>query len=295
MQFKASQVLGAVCVSLALAGPAGAITGNYAKDFEHPFVGLAVFYDEIGAFAYRCSGALVTPTVFLTAGHCAGGGAATARIYFQQGAGTHYDPATQHDPVTGYPDDCAPGTLGVVCATSDTLYSYGYPAGAIPETKDAGLVILDQPIALPEYGALATAGTLDRFATQPGQQDLTLTNSGYGVTYINPHVTTSFRERLMSTSVIQNLRSHLTDGFNLQESNNGGRGLGGTCFGDSGGPVFIGPSTSNTIVAVTSFGLSANVCEGVGFGYRTDQAAFIAWLQATIGAAEFAKIQFVSP
>jgi hypothetical protein len=295
MKAKASQALSALCLSLALAGPASAITGNYVQDFEHPFVGLVVFYDNSGEFAYRCSGALLTSTVFLTAGHCAGGGVATARVYFQQGAGTHYDPVTQHDPVTGYPDDCAAGTLGVVCATSHTLVSYGYPNAGFPETKDAGLVILDQPINLPEYGALATAGTLDRFATQRGQQDLTLTNSGYGLTYINPQFTTSFRERLMSTSVIQNLSSHLTDGFNVQESNNGGRGLGGTCFGDSGGPVFIGASTSNTIVAVTSFGLSANVCEGVGFDYRTDQAAFISWLQATVGPTEFAKIHFASP
>jgi len=64
-------------------------------------------------------------------------------VYFQQGAGTHYDPVTQHDPVTGYPDNCAAGTLGVVCATSHTLVSYGYPNAGFPETKDAGLVILD--------------------------------------------------------------------------------------------------------------------------------------------------------
>jgi hypothetical protein len=295
MRPKASHVLSALCFSVALAGPASAITGNYVQDFEHPFVGLVVFYDSSGAFVYRCSGALLTSKVFLTAGHCAGGGAASARVYFQQGAGAHYDPVTQHDPVTGYPDTCAAGTLGVVCATSHTLVSYGYPNAGFPETKDAGLVILDQAINLPEYGALATAGTLDRFATQRGQQDLTLTNSGYGLTYINPQFVTSFRERLMSTSVIENLRSHLTDGFNVQESNNGGRGLGGTCFGDSGGPVFIGPSTSNTIIAVTSFGLSANVCEGVGFDYRTDQAAFISWLQTTVGPTEFAKIHFDSP
>jgi len=295
MKSKASQFFSAICLSLIFAGPAGAITGNYVQDFEHPFVGLIVFYDANGEFAYRCSGALLTSTVFLTAGHCAGGGGVTARVYFQQGAGTHFDPVTEHDPVTGYPDDCAPGTLGVLCATSHTLVSYGYPNAGFPETKDAGIVILDQPIQLPEYGALATPGTLDRFATRGGQQDLTLTNSGYGLTYTNPHFTTSFRERLMSTSLIQNVRSHLTDGFNLQESNNGGRDLGGTCFGDSGGPVFIGASTSNTIVAVTSFGLSANVCAGVGFDYRTDQTAFIAWLKSTIGAAEFAKIQFVSP
>jgi len=133
MRRKASHVLSALCFSVALAGPASAITGNYVQDFEHPFVGLVVFYDSSGAFVYRCSGALLTSKVFLTAGHCAGGGAATARVYFQQGAGAHYDPVIQHDPVTGYPDTCAAGTLGVVCATSHTLVSYGYPNAGFPD------------------------------------------------------------------------------------------------------------------------------------------------------------------
>src|SRR4029450_8208025 len=144
MKFRASQFISAFCFSLALAQPASAITGNYVQDFEHPFVGLVVFYDENGDFAYRCSGALLTSTVFLTGGHCAGGGGVTARVYFQQGAGTHYDPVTQHDPVTGYPDNCAPGTLGVVCATSHTLARYGCPTAGFPGTKDAGIVLLDR-------------------------------------------------------------------------------------------------------------------------------------------------------
>src|SRR5205085_10344531 len=92
------------------ATPSHAITGNYVKDTEHPFVGLVVFYDAAGQFIWRCSGSLISPTKFITAGHCAdttAGGAASARIYFQQDAGAHFEPATQHDPVSGYPDDCA--------------------------------------------------------------------------------------------------------------------------------------------------------------------------------------------
>jgi hypothetical protein len=43
---------------------------------------------------------------------------------------------------------------------------------------------------------------------------------------------------------------------------------GGTCFGDSGGPVFEGDST--LIVAVTSFGITFNCVEPGGY-YRIDQ------------------------
>ena len=286
-----------IVASLALVGAmlgfapgASAITGNYVKDFEHPFVGLAVFYDAKGEFLGRCSGSLISPTVFLTAGHCVEG-ATTARVYFQQDAGANYDPETELDPITGYPDYCAAGTLGVTCATSDELYSYGYPTTSL-DRKDVGLLILDQPIALAEYGKLAVAGSLDVLATKRGRQSLTFTNSGYGLTYTNPHITISYRERLMSSTQLVNLTSALTYGFNLQTSNNRRPGTGGTCFGDSGGPVFYGGYTSNIIVGVTSFGLSEWVCQGVDFAYRTDQTAVLAWIKATanISDAEWATI-----
>lgn len=58
----------------------------------------------------------------------------------------------------------------------------------------------------------------------------------------------------MAQSTLVNLNSALNDGFNLQTQGNG-NGRGGTCSGDSGGPVYLGGSSSNLIVAVTSFGL----------------------------------------
>jgi len=255
------------------------ITGNFVKDFEHPFVGLAVFYDATGEFSHRCSGSLLSPSVFLTAGHCVDG-VTSARVYFQQDAGAHFDPVLGIDPVTGYPEAC----FTQPCQTSHQLHNYGYPAG-FPETKDAGLVILDSPITLSEYGVLAAAGSLDALATRRGQQQLTFTASGYGLSYINPHFVASFRERLMVQSKLVNLRSALTGGFNLQTSANPGIG-GGTCFGDSGGPVFYGGFSSNVIVGVTSFGLSREVCAGVDFAYRTDQAAVILWILSHAGAEQ---------
>lgn len=276
-----------------MVGPAAAVTGNFVEDFEHPFVGLVVFYDENGVFSHRCSGALLTPTVFLTAGHCTDG-VSTARVYFQQGAGAHFNPESGVDPITGYPLTCAGSTEGTLCATSDQLYNYGFADfQGFPNTSDVGLVILDQPINLPEYGVLAVAGSLDGLGTQRGRQDITFTVTGYGVSKINPVQTVSLRERLMAESKLVNLGSALTHGFNLQLSSNPGSGKGGTCFGDSGGPVFYGGFSSNTIVGVNSFVLNQN-CRGVGFAYRTDTTAVIDWIHGIVGDAEFAKIQFVT-
>src|SRR5215212_5283999 len=130
-------VLAVLLIALVFAAPARAITGTFVEDNEHPFVGLVVFYDANGEFLWRCSGSLLTPTVFLTAGHCAdtAGGAVTARVYFQQDAGANYDPETQLDPVTGYPEYCADDTLGVTCATSDQIYNFDY-TGRLPNTHD---------------------------------------------------------------------------------------------------------------------------------------------------------------
>jgi secreted trypsin-like serine protease len=277
-----STVLMALAV---LVAPVAAITGNWVEDFEHPFVGLVVFYDEDGEFLHRCSGSLLSPTVFLTAGHCTDG-ATTARVYFQQDAGANYNPVTQIDPVSGYPEACAAGTLGVTCATSDELYNYGFADFAgFPDTHDVGLVILDQAITLSEYGVLAPVGTLDSLATQRGQNKTIFTVSGYGLTRSNqpqsgiPNV--SFRSRLMATSTLVNLTSANTAGFNVQTQGNGA-GRGGTCSGDSGGPVFLGDVDSNVIVAVTSFGLNG-ICRGTDFAYRVDTAAVQAWIDSIVG------------
>lgn len=265
------------------AAPAAAITGNYVEDEEHPFVGLLVMYDENGEFMGRCSGSLLTPEIFLTAGHCTDG-ATSARVYFQQDAGVNYDPATEYDPVSGYPEDCAAGTEGVTCSYASQVFDYGFDDFAgFPNTLDAGLVILDTPIYLDEYAVLAEPGTLDRFAAQRGLQDLTITASGYGLSYSSPVEVISFRERLMANARITNLKSFNTAGFNLQTTGNG-KGRGGTCSGDSGGPIFLGGYESNIVVGVTSFGLNS-YCRGTDFSYRTDTTDVQAWIYATAEAA----------
>jgi hypothetical protein len=263
---------------VAVAAPAQAITGNFEPDFEHEYVGLIVFYDANGDFLWRCSGSLLTDTVFLTAGHCAdvGEGAVSARVYFEQDAGANYDPVTGVDPVTGYPE-----TGGI---TAHTLYSYGFADfQGFPNTLDVGLVILDAPVqtvypTIDTYASLAAAGTLDAYGTGI---DATVTVSGYGVSRINPAQMESYRSRLMAETFIVNLNSAQNAGFNVQLASNPGGGRGGTCFGDSGGPILL--DDSDVIVAVNSFVLSPN-CAGTGFAYRTDQQAVIDWILGHAGS-----------
>ena len=286
-------------VSLVVAGsliaisvaPAAAITKTYVEDFEHPFVGLVGFYDSEWNWDHRCTGELLTPTVLLTAGHCtddeAGGVMGHARVWFQQDAGANYDPATQLDPVTGYPESCS-GTggdqLGILCATSHEMYNYGFDNFAgFPDTHDVGIVILDQPIVMAEYATLATPQTLDALLKARGTQDATFGVSGYGISFSAKQgaYAISYRERLMAEEKLVNLKSANNDGYNIQLNGNGDD-RGGTCSGDSGGPVFW-PSDSNQVVAVTSWGMSNAGCRGDGWYYRTDRQDVVDWINEVAG------------
>jgi hypothetical protein len=259
-----------------LVTPAGAITGNYQDDFVHDSVGLLVFYTPNtpageDPFSHRCSGSLISPTVVVTAGHCTEG-VDDGRIYTAQSVAPNYDPnafgGLGGDETTGYPY-----LNGITFHRADN-YGFHNFAG-YPNIHDVGVVVLDRPVNLARYAKLPSAGQVTDYVNSTSKKsDVTFTSSGYGLTDKRP-VTISFRKRLMATSYFVQDSSNNTDGFNLQTTANPAQDKGGTCNGDSGGPVLIG--TSDTIASVTSFGMNAQ-CKGLDFSYRLDRAEVLAWI-----------------
>src|SRR5215213_4148501 len=209
MRRKLFVTFAALVLLLVSVSTAEAITYGDPDGTQHPYVGLVVFYKN-GVPTHRCSGTLLSARVFLTAGHCTSG-MDSARVWF--------DP--QVTGATGYP------TKGGVTGRPRTHPNYGQ---SFPNTSDLGIVRLDRPVNISQYGKLPELGALDSLATRRGQQDQTLTVVGYGVQEIRPDFQAD-RERYQATSKLVNLRSALTDGYNLHASNNPGIG-GGTCFGD---------------------------------------------------------------
>jgi hypothetical protein len=269
----------AVTAALGLATPAAAITGNYHKDFVHDFVGLMVFYtdpdpDTGDIFSHRCTGSLISPTVMVTAGHCTQG-VETGRVYFQQSVAPNYDPdafgGLGGDPTTGYPYE-----NGVTFSHTWTFGDIfaGYPK--VKNTQDVGVVELDTGYAPPsgQFGELPAAHAIDAYlASTAFKQDLLFRTSGYGLSDQDPRPV-SFRERLTAVGRVVEGNSGLT-AFNLKTSANPSKGKGGSCNGDSGGPVFF--DGTNVIAAVVSFGFNPQ-CKGLDLSYRLDRRPVLDWI-----------------
>jgi hypothetical protein len=260
------------------AGQAAAVQyGQPDTENAYPWVGLMVAYDESGQPLWRCTGSLISEDTFLTAGHCVGADTegnepATAAIWFDVGP-IVTDPQYIANLDAGAADLCA-GVTGYPCAGYDA-YGTATPhpewtgALTIPQTHDIGLVtdlvwVGQMPSS---FGTVAPEGYLDDLAYATGKGNVEFTVVGYGLQLVKP-VQLGEKTRYVGTVSLINLRSALAGGSNIHYSSNPGQGhggSGGTCFGDSGGPVIH----DGYIVAVNSFVLNNN-CKGAGFGYRTD-------------------------
>ena len=135
-------MLALLASSLLLPASAGAIVNGSFDGGAHPYVGIAVAGDDF------CSGSLVSPTLFITAGHCTAAFAGSGETTFVT-FDAHARPTSTYVTGTPYthPDffDVPPQGTGVPASVG----------------HDVGVVVLDEPVELPRYASLPRLGELN--------------------------------------------------------------------------------------------------------------------------------------
>lgn len=261
-----------------LAGPATASTGGtYDSTNQYSNVGLILFYSPDGRF--RCSATLISPTVLLTAAHCTDGDLGKVLVDFRPFISDGTKPTgypAAANPSVGY----TPGEIAAAGFLSGTAHTH--PAYSdftdLKNWNDVGVVVLDKAVTGVTPAPLADLGTLDRIPTRLLSKTL-FRAVGYGTEVRKPD---SGPQKPTPMSYPLERRYVDMPGQKLTPQilqTNGNEhdpfGTGGTCFGDSGGPVFL----NKQIVAVTSYGYTDN-CRYLGGYQRVDIAVTRNWINS---------------
>ncbi|MBC6461254.1 S1 family peptidase [Actinomadura sp. HBU206391] len=233
---------------MGVAAPSWAITNGYADHGAHPQVGalLSDQPNDDGTWAF-CTGTLISPTVLLTAAHC-GPDLKTARVSFS----SHYEPG-------------------------DKVYTGRYVADdrydAESHLHDIAVVIFSRAVPNIRPARLPSAGMLDRLNTGGDLKTSEFTPVGFGA--VNSGDGTDGTDGAQLTYTDTRHRTSIS--FKalgkvwLELTPDASSGEGGTCYGDSGGPNFLGGSASDLLVATTISGAD-DACAATNFDYRLDTA-----------------------
>jgi len=231
----------AVVATLALAGGAWAITNGQPDGDGHPEVGAVLAREAFSDGTWEeCTGTLIAPRVFLTAEHCDDGISrveVTFASAFDRETSTTYWGTWHGDPAYNK-------------STSDP--------------HDIAVVVLDKavrgiaPARLPTSGSLTNVTGSQQF-TSVGYGAQIVTNGPGGMAF---HYTDT---RYVAVGTLNSLTPSW-----LRVSQNASTENGGTCYGDSGGPNFLGAGASETnIVAATTI-TGDTPCRSTNVDYRLD-------------------------
>jgi Trypsin len=229
------------CSDQAPTAPAAAqrpdlITNGTPTGTSYGYVGSVLAFINDTTIAY-CTGTLIAPTVFLTAGHCTDYPAGTPMyVTFQPTLSAPIIPATAWYTHPDY--DFPYNDLGIVI---------------LPEGSTTGITPADIP----------TLGYLDDALDQGAHARTPAVIVGYGTRSLGrgntvPEFTGT--RQVAETRILQVLDEFLIIAANAV--NAGKRG--GSCFGDSGGPLFLAGDVT-TVVGVTSFGNSQSCTKKGGY------------------------------
>ena len=236
----------AVMLMMLVAAPAFAITYGQPDGNRHPEVGALVGTFNGVTYPY-CTGTLISPTVFLTAAHCDIG---TSTVYV---------------------------TFDSVYSSRSKLYSGTFYADPLynqrqSDPHDIAVVVFDKPIRGIEPAQLPTLNQFDKLS--PDQQ---FTSVGYGgqeaVNQPGGPVIGYLDTREYSVGTLNAVGPSY-----LRISQNPATGNAGTCYGDSGGPNFLGAGATETNIIAGTTITGDSLCKSTNVTYRLDTASVRAFL-----------------
>jgi hypothetical protein len=226
--------------------PALAITYGQPDGNKHPNVGALVGTFDGQTYPY-CSGALISPTVFLTAAHCDIG---TAQVYVT--FDTAYSSKSKLHAGTFY---------------GDPLYNQ-----AQSDPHDIAVVVFNKPINGLTPARLPSAGQLDHLDKNQkftivgyGGQEPVNQPGGPAIGYLDT--------REYSVATLNSINPAW-----LRLSQNPAKDDGGACYGDSGGPNFLGAGGSETDIIAGTTITGDVLCKATNVIYRLDTASARAFL-----------------
>jgi V8-like Glu-specific endopeptidase len=228
-------------------------------DFTHTGVGALVFpRPDNGNIWNLCSGALISPTVFLTAGHCIEG----AQYYADAGVpiGVSFDQQL---------------TNGSPVIAASAMYldpNYKPPHYNLnDDMHDLGVIILSQPVTDRPIYSMVSPGTLQPGTIHPGTA---ITPVGYGVDPNGLSGVPGYNQINTMSRDYGKLKYVNSSTAWLTANQTAGDGV---CFGDSGGPSFMTFNGKERIVGVGSI-INGYDCNEMTWLYRVDTAADRAFL-----------------
>jgi hypothetical protein len=252
---------------LALAAPANGVVNGTPDEGTHPYVGTLVLQLKDGSYHYFCSGTLVTPRVFVSAGHCM---IEEMRVSYPGSTIIGLTLDEQVEPSVR--PELFPGEARAMD---------GWPGRNW--NRDVGVYILEDPIpgldradlpVLPEVGQV---GDLDLTGKQ-------VTIVGYGWDRARTGGPNGLDEAASGTRRYAQERVTGVNQRHLHLLSTIAAGASGMCYGDSGAPrLYL--DGDRTILIATSWWLGT-YCQAPERPLRLDTREIHDWLAGQIAAAQ---------